>query len=147
MTNDVDNASTEEQWIGQQLPDLTLTDVDGNTIELSTLRGRPTLLHLWDPWWTQSRDVTCHMIKLRDSIPQEKLAVIALSDTEPDPLRRIGRQLGINYVLVSTDDQPTPFDDLYSLPITFFVDPNGTVQSVLESYHDFEQLTEHLESL
>jgi thiol-disulfide isomerase/thioredoxin len=41
---------SETNYVGQPAPALTLTAVDGKTLDLATLRGRPVLLDLWATW-------------------------------------------------------------------------------------------------
>ena len=36
--------------IGQPAPDFALTDLDGNTLQLSDLRGRPVIVNFWASW-------------------------------------------------------------------------------------------------
>ena len=35
---------------GAQAPDFTLTDLDGDEVSLSDLRGQPVLLNFWTTW-------------------------------------------------------------------------------------------------
>jgi cytochrome c biogenesis protein CcmG, thiol:disulfide interchange protein DsbE len=36
--------------IGQPAPDFALTDLDGNALQLSDLRGRPVIINFWASW-------------------------------------------------------------------------------------------------
>jgi cytochrome c biogenesis protein CcmG/thiol:disulfide interchange protein DsbE len=36
--------------IGSPAPDFTVTDLDGNTIDLAALRGRPVIVNFWASW-------------------------------------------------------------------------------------------------
>ena len=36
--------------IGQPAPDFALTDLDGNALQLSDLRGRPAIVNFWASW-------------------------------------------------------------------------------------------------
>jgi cytochrome c biogenesis protein CcmG/thiol:disulfide interchange protein DsbE len=36
--------------VGDQAPDFTLTDLDGNQVRLADLRGRPVLVNFWATW-------------------------------------------------------------------------------------------------
>ena len=42
--------STAGVRIGQPAPDFALTDLDGNTLRLSDLRGRPVIVNFWASW-------------------------------------------------------------------------------------------------
>jgi cytochrome c biogenesis protein CcmG/thiol:disulfide interchange protein DsbE len=36
--------------IGEQAPNFALTDMNGNAVQLSSLRGRPVIVHFWASW-------------------------------------------------------------------------------------------------
>ena len=128
------------EWIGREAPDLTLTDVEGNSIKLSELKGKHVVLNFWGTWWIRDRDAIPHFIELRKTIPEEELMIIGISKANAEEVRGVGRQVGINYPIVSTKKLPPPFNKVHLTPVTFFIDSNGVIQSVLKGYHSLEKL-------
>ena len=139
---DYEQQETEplQQFVGTEAPDLALTDLEGNQINLSQLKGNRIMLNFWWPWSLRDRDALPHFIQLRKASPQDQLVIIGLSHTPPEELKAISSQLGLNYPVVSVDELPAPFNQVYSTPLTFFIDKNGIIQTILEEYHDFEKM-------
>jgi peroxiredoxin len=142
LSENEDTPTSFDKWIGTEAADFEAVDVEGNTVRLSQLRGRQVVLNFWTTWWVRDRDAVRNLIKLRQTLPAEEVAVIGISSVGARELRGVGRQMGINYPLVSAKDLPPPFNRVYSLPTTFFIDRNGIIHSVLEQYHDFDRLKE-----
>jgi cytochrome c biogenesis protein CcmG, thiol:disulfide interchange protein DsbE len=46
----VGRAGAASVRIGQPAPDFALTDLDGNALQLSDLRGRPVIVNFWASW-------------------------------------------------------------------------------------------------
>jgi peroxiredoxin len=134
------DAKTIQEWIGESAPDFTVTDVEGNEFTLSKMTGRRVALNFWWPSSLLCRDAVDHFVELRKSVPKEKLVIMGISLADAGEVQGVGRRLGINYPLVSTDDLPSPYDKIYGEPTTIFIDRDGIVQSILEDYHDFEKL-------
>jgi peroxiredoxin len=134
-----EHSSSFDKWIGQDAPDFEVTDIEGNHIKLSELRGKRVVVNFWRPLSLRSRDAIPHFIKLRKTIPEEKLMIIGISSADAEELKGVGELLGINYPLVSSKELPSPFDVRWKLT-TFFIDQNGVIQSVLDVYHSFEKI-------
>lgn len=140
LDNNNEKTGLFDEWIGQKAPDITLTDVEGNSIKLSELKGKRVVLNFWGTWWIRDRDTIPHFIELRKTIPEEELVIIGISKANAEEVRGVGRQVGINYPIVSTNKLPPPFNKVHLTPVTFFIDSNGVIQSVLKGYHSLEKL-------
>ena len=44
------HVSERSMLVGQIAPDFTLTDLNGNSITLSNLKGKAVLLNFWETW-------------------------------------------------------------------------------------------------
>ncbi|UCC23037.1 MAG: redoxin domain-containing protein [Planctomycetota bacterium] len=141
-THDTEQTAILSNWIGKQAPDFALKDVEGNDIKLSQLKGRRVVMTFWSPWWLRDRDAIPHLIRLRNSASEKELAIIGVSTDKAEEVGGVGQQLGINFPLVSSDQLPIPFDQIYSTPTTIFIDTNGIIQSILDEYHDFEKINQ-----
>jgi len=135
-------------WLGRPAPDLVLTDVQGQRLQLADLKGRRVFLHFWNPDSLLSRDAVPHLTRLRRERPESELVVVAISRwCRPDTVKGAGKLLGINYPLTAVgaedDDLPEPFDKVYATPVTFVIDAAGLIERVLTDYHDWELLSAH----
>ncbi len=134
-----------EEYIGTPVPDLTLTDLEGNEIILSGLKGKPIILDFWATWCPPCKKEIPHFIELRKTIKPEELAIIGISTEPAEILKPFAEKNNINYTLVSMpdDELPEPFNNITSIPTTFFIDDQGVIQNVLTGYHSFEELKDN----
>ena len=60
-------------------------------------------------------------------------------------MKNFAEKQQVNYPLISSaeTEMPAPFNQIASIPTTFFIDRQGIIQEVLVGYHDLEQLKSH----
>ena len=70
------------------------------------------------------------LIELRKTVSQDKLAILAISNENPDLVKRFVADKKINYVTFSADTRamPTPFNTINSIPCSFFIDTDGKIK-------------------
>lgn len=133
-------AAEPADWVGVEAPDATFVDLDGNSIALSSLRGKRVILDFWSEWDPASAQQIPHFIELRNTVPQEELAIIGVAVYGDDTLHEFATEKSVNYPLVIGDEYPPPYSDVYDLPTTFFIDRKGVIQTVLTGYHGIDEL-------
>ena len=129
-----------DEWVGAQAPDFNVTELDGNSISLSELRGRRVVLDFWATWCPPCRMEIPHFVKLRNRYDANDLVIIGISSEKGATIRSFMRKHRINYILAVEPDLDPPYADITSLPTTFFIDREGIIRHVAEGYHDFEEL-------
>jgi peroxiredoxin len=122
-------------WQGKPAPDFTLTDLDGKQHKLSDYRGRDVILVFWATWCPPCRMEIPHLIKLRDSMPPEKLAILGISyitqsNTKQMIIDFVAKNPKINYPVLPAEESsmPQPYNSINSIPSSFFVDPAGKIK-------------------
>jgi peroxiredoxin len=145
LMSDMDSRGTEKfsEFIGTESTDFTMTDIQGNAIKLSELRGRRVILDFWATWCPPCKKEIPHFIELRKEVESDKLAIIGISDEDTGTLRKFSDENQINYTIATADDLPAPYSDIVSIPTTFFIDSKGIIQSVFTGYHPFDVLKEN----
>src|SRR6266550_1313212 len=122
--------------VGKPAPAFTLKDVDGHSVSLSSLQGKPVLISFWATWCVPCRD---ELPLIRDEYlahRAEGLEVVAIDwgDESADTVRRFWTSLKL---------QPAPFLDpdgqaataygvtlsSTGLPVSVLVARDGTVSS------------------
>lgn len=127
-------------WYGQTSPDFTLTDIYGKQHKLSDYRGRNVMIILWATWCGPCLMEIPHLIELRKTVGEDKLAMLAISyiTTTPPNTTKMVKSLverqKINYTVFSVDidDMPTPYSQIKGIPCSFFIDPEGKIKLVTE---------------
>lgn len=131
-----------QQWYGKASPDLELATLDGGVVRLSELRGRRVVLDFWASWNRHSRRKVPHLIQLQQEVPEQDLAIVAVSGEERGVLNTFVAEQGINYTVACSGrgNLPKPYSDIEMLPTTFYIDRNGTIQHVSVGYRDYESI-------
>jgi peroxiredoxin len=115
------------QWWGKIAPaDFTLTDIDGIPHKLSDYRGKNVVVVIW-----RTSNATCklevpQLKDLRGAYQDKDLAILTISNEDPELLKAFAAEQGINFtVLSSTGNLPAPFGEVQYAPGSFFLDPQG----------------------
>ncbi|MHC4912244.1 MAG: peroxiredoxin family protein [Planctomycetota bacterium] len=128
-------------WIGQTAPDFTLTDISGKKHKLSDYRGKDVLLVFWATWCAPCIMEIPHLIELRETTGEDKLAILAISYTSvmpPNTIEKIKdfvkQNKKINYTVLPADtaDMPAPYNKVNAIPCSFFIDPQGKIKIATE---------------
>ena len=124
----VDTSSTAQ--IGKPAPDFTLRTLDGKSISLASLRGRPVIVNFWASWCHPCRQEFPLLRKTLQKYKADKLAVVGVSFQDIDSDAR---------AFASQEHATWPFAvdignglaaktyGVRSPPTTFFVTPDGVL--------------------
>jgi len=115
-----------ETWWGKPAPDFTLTDIEGRPHKLSDYRGKDVVVVFWATWYGTCKKEIPQWKELRSAYPQDKLAILAISSEPAALVKKAAEEQGINYtVLTNSGELPAPFDQVETVPSSFFIDPDG----------------------
>lgn len=136
-TNHDRSAKTQATWdeafssyFGKDAPDFTVEDIEGKTHKLSDYRGRDVMVVFWATWCPACNLEIPHLIELRKTLAEDKLAVLAISNEQPERLKNFAESKGINYAVASLEGKslPEPFASVNLIPTTFFIGPDGKIK-------------------
>jgi peroxiredoxin len=130
-------------WEGVPAPDISITTLEGETIQLSDLKGKRVVLDFWATWCPPCVKEIPHFVQLAKENSTDELVIIGISDEEEETLKPFVRKHQINYAIASGSDLPSPYADVRSIPTTFFIDRKGIIQTVLTGYHDLDSLRQN----
>jgi peroxiredoxin len=119
-----------KSYFGKDARDFTVEDIDGKTHKLSDYRGRNVMVVFWATWCPACNLEIPHLIELRRTLAEDKLAIVAISNEQPDSLKKFAESKGINYTVASLDGKtlPEPFANVNLIPTTFFISPDGKIK-------------------
>jgi peroxiredoxin Q/BCP len=130
---------------GQEAPDFTLPDQDGNPVELSELRGKPVVLYFYPK--ADTPGCTTQACGVRDHRADYAKAGAVVLGISPDPVAKVKRfhdKQALNFALLA--DEGHAVADAYGVWVqksmygktyfgnertTFVLDADGTVVQVL----------------
>jgi len=118
-----------QSWYGKPAPNFTLTDITGKDHRLSDYRGRSVMLIFWATWCQPCIIEIPHLIALRNIISKDKLAMLAISNEQPERVKTFVSERKLNYtVLLNPQNMPEPYSYVNAIPSSFFIDPNGRIK-------------------
>ena len=119
--------------VGALAYDFTLNDVDGNTIHLNELAGRPVIINFWATWCAPCRIEMPELEAAFQARQADGLVMLALTQHESTAdVADFFNELGLTFTAV-LDDEGT-VSELYGvaniLPTTFFINAQGEVTAI-----------------
>jgi cytochrome c biogenesis protein CcmG/thiol:disulfide interchange protein DsbE len=116
-------------------PDFTLTSSTGHEIHLADLRGKPVLINLWASWCPPCKAEMPAIERVYQNYKGQGLQVIAINTTYQDTRAAadsFAQSEGLTFPIVyDTDGKVSREYQLQALPSTFFIAPNGKIQTVV----------------
>lgn len=116
---------------GALAPDFTLADLSGQTLNLSSYRGKVVLLDFWATWCVPCREEIPHLVDLQNKYGSQGLQIIGVSmDDGSEPVREFYQHFKMNYPVVMGDAKTGErYGGVLGLPIAFVIAPDGRITS------------------
>lgn len=129
------NKDTTSPAMNTSAPQFTLTDIEGNPVSLSKLRGKVVILDFWATWCPPCRMEIPDLIALQKQYGSQGLQIIGIGLDEKNTVASFVKQHGINYpVAIGTDEVSNLFGGISGIPTTFIIDKQGNIQNKFEGY-------------
>ena len=118
--------------VGQMVPTIAGTTLDGQAFDLASLAGRPVLINFWGPSCIPCRDEFPLMKAKLAEHDAEGLAIVGvLTDDPVEPARSFVTQYGATWPTVTDPDKA--LKSAYRVagrPQSYFVDRHGVLQAI-----------------
>jgi cytochrome c biogenesis protein CcmG/thiol:disulfide interchange protein DsbE len=135
VTGNAADAQIQTAHEGFLAPDFSLQTLSGETVTLSSLRGRPVLINLWASWCTPCRLEMPAMQRVYEDYQAQGFQVLAVNATNQDDAGKaadFARQYGLKFpILLDNLGSVGRQYQLESLPTSFFVDAQGIIREVV----------------
>ena len=126
--------------------DFTLKDMNGNEVSLASLRGSVILLNFWATWCGPCKIEIPWFVEFQRQNEDDGLVVLGLSvDDTPGQIKLFAAQFQVNYTMLvglGREDVQEAFGPIWGIPVTFFIDREGTLCRThmgLTTREDFEK--------
>lgn len=149
------NSNTTEQsepkignQVGDVAPDFTLKDLDGNTVTLSSLRGKKVILNFWA---TTCPYCIIEMPALNQFIKSHKddtvLLAIDLGES-PSKVKQYLEGKGYEFTVLLDTDLSTIYDyQVQFIPMSYFIDKNGIIRAISNGAMTYDEIEEYYKSI
>lgn len=133
--------------VGDTAYDFLLTDLDGNDVTLSALRGQPVIVNFWATWCGPCRLEMPELQAAYTEYADDNLAILAVNQMEDATAVRSFFQDELGLTFTAVLDEEAEVADAYGaigLPSTFFIDADGVVTAVHRGLLTREQIDSYL---
>ena len=130
-------------------PELSLIDLSGQKLELSSYRGKVVLLDFWATWCGPCRTEIPRFVDLQNKYRDQGLQVIGISlDDDPKPVRGFYQQFKMNYpVAIGDANLAERYGGMLGLPVNFVIDREGRIHTKHLGEVDISQIEQEINSL
>jgi peroxiredoxin len=122
---------SEPLKVGDPAPDFTLPTIDGQTVQLSKLRGQPVLVNFWATWCPPCR---AEMPSLQAAFEEkgEEVKFIAVDLQESlKTVQQFAEDFGLSFTIALDYGGNSRADyNLRGIPETFLIDEQGIVRYI-----------------
>jgi cytochrome c biogenesis protein CcmG/thiol:disulfide interchange protein DsbE len=118
--------------VGRPAPEISLQTADGETVSLSSLRGRPVIVNFWASWCIPCREEFPLLVDAYERHSGEGLEILGvIHDDGPEAATEFANSFGATWPMLNdVDDVAWRAYMGAFLPVTYFVDREGVIQSV-----------------
>ena len=116
--------------VGKPAPEFSLPDLEGNKVELSTMKGKVLILDFWATWCPPCKEEIPHLVALQSKYRDQGLQIVGLSLDKggAGDVKPFADEHDVNYTMLIADDVTAKsYGGVSMIPTTFVVDRNGVV--------------------
>jgi len=151
-TSEVDPDSELEVGLdaGQLAPDFELQTVNGETMQLSDLRGEKVLLNFWATWCPPCRAEMPDMQNYHEEYDDGVILAVNLLETEQNiaQVEDFLEEFAISFpILLDETTEVTTSYNAFALPTSYFINKDGTIDSMAIGAINYDMLVEQFDGM
>jgi cytochrome c biogenesis protein CcmG/thiol:disulfide interchange protein DsbE len=130
-------------------PDFSLTDLSGQTLQLSRYPGKVVLLNFWATWCSPCRSEIPRFVDLQSKYDRDGFEIIGISlDDDPKLVRAFYQQLRMNYPVAIGDAKlAEQYGGVLGLLVSFLIGRNGRIYAKYVGETDISLIEREVKSL
>ncbi|MBI5144397.1 MAG: redoxin domain-containing protein [Candidatus Omnitrophica bacterium] len=121
--------------VGEEAPDFSLQDINGNTVSLSDFKGKVVILDFFASWCPPCREEIPDFANLQNSYSAQGFSVIGVSLTDLNDTKGFAGKMNINYpVLIDDGKVSGAYGPIRSIPTTFVISKDSKIAKLYIGY-------------
>jgi len=147
VVDNLDRLTNPDAMTNQAAPDITFTDLDGNTFQLSDLRGQAVFIDFWATWCPPCKMEMPHIETLYREMGRSEanksgtITIIAASSEDPATIRKFLAKSPYSFRIVTVDEkQAYAKYKTSSIPAGFVIDAEGIIRAHMIGAQTEQQL-------
>jgi peroxiredoxin len=129
-------------------PDFTVKDLAGNTITLSSFKGKVVILDFWATWCPPCRAEIPDFIALNTLYSKQDFVMLGAAVDDPGKVKSFVQRMGMNYtVFIADQDLGNNFGGIRGIPTTFVIDKEGYIVRQYVGYRPKESFEQDIKDL
>jgi peroxiredoxin len=118
----------QQAEINQPAPDFALTTLDGKTIRLSDLKGKPVIINFWASWCHFCTQEAPDLEAIYKQYHPRGLQLLGVGTDEAAKLKAKAKELGLTYP-IGANPKAAEMYGVQGIPHSFFVGKDGKLIS------------------
>jgi len=143
-------APVEGAQVGNLAPDFQLQSLDGQTVSLGNLQGKPVLINFWASWCGPCRSEMPYIQEIYEEWVDKGLVLLAINIGESSSkVEEFMQGLNLSFtVLLDTKQDVAQRYNVTGIPTTFFIDKDGIIQDkVIGPFQNKTQIENRLSKI
>ena len=106
------------------MPNFTLADLDGNTVNLTDYAGKAVLVNFWATWCGPCKAELPDLVEFQNEYGGENFTIVGISMDQigPAAVKKFAQQWGLNYPIVMGNlDVVAAYGNFRGIPATFLL--------------------------
>ncbi len=129
------NTVTPQVKIGELVPEIELTNLEGTKISLSNYSGSVMLLEFWATWCPDCKEVLPQIQTLYETSKSTGYSVVTVSvDTKPEIVHTFMNENRYSFEVLHGGPQVREHFAIKAIPTLYFIDRTGIIRASLVEY-------------
>ncbi|MGX1902052.1 peroxiredoxin family protein [Thermolongibacillus altinsuensis] len=134
--------------IGMKAPDFALQTLDGQTLRLSDLHGKPVIVNFWATWCPPCRAEMPDMQKFYEKY-HKKMEIVAVNLMVRDSREKVDafiKEYGLTFpVVLDTKGAAMKQYEIQPIPTSFIIDKDGIIRDKFVGPMPYKKMVEYME--
>jgi peroxiredoxin len=142
-------SSKERVAVGDEAPDFVLSDLNGNTHQLSDYRGKGVFLNFWGTYCKPCEKEMPYMNNLYKEYKNQGVEIIAVNVGESKlAVEKFVEKYQLHFpIVIDKDNQVLEAYDISPIPTTFLINKDGQIVEIITGTMTEQDMKNYMEQI